>query len=231
MQFYLEAEGIGIWQSVLTRYTPPNKVKTTTQNEENKNNSLAMETILEGLTNHQKKKIGKCISTKELWLKIELIYSTKEQEEEVMKCMVEDLTDHQKEKIGKCNSVEELSFKINQLNLDEEQKAEDNPIKRSIQDPGEYEGKSPEHSISNAFIEICLTSIENKSRFEFIECDENPCSLISDRNLADTTILEEIQINNEITNVSQEVKILCEQNHVLQEQLDESKIRNQEEFF
>ena len=30
MEFYLEAEGIGIWKSVLTGYTPPKKVKTTT---------------------------------------------------------------------------------------------------------------------------------------------------------------------------------------------------------
>ena len=84
MQFYLEAEGIGIWQSVLTRYTPPKKVKTTAHKQAKKNNSLSMETILEGLTDHQKKKIGKCSPIKELWLKIEDIYSTKEQEEEVM---------------------------------------------------------------------------------------------------------------------------------------------------
>ena len=50
MQFYLEEEGIGMWQSVLIGYTPPNKVKTTAQKEAKKNNSMAMETILEGLT-------------------------------------------------------------------------------------------------------------------------------------------------------------------------------------
>ena len=42
-------------------------------------------------------------------------------------------------------------------------------------------------------------------------------------------VLEEIQIDNEITNVQQEVKIICEQNQVLQDQLDESKKKNQEE--
>ena len=42
-------------------------------------------------------------------------------------------------------------------------------------------------------------------------------------------VLEEIQIDNEITNASQEVKNLCEQNQVLQEKLDESKKKNQEE--
>ena len=70
MQVYLEVEAIGIWKSVLTGYTPPKKVKTTAQKETKKNNSLAMETILKGLTNQQKKKIGKCNSTEELWLKI-----------------------------------------------------------------------------------------------------------------------------------------------------------------
>ena len=165
MQFYLEAEGISMWQSFVTRYTPQKKVKTTTQKEAKKNNSMAMETILEGLIDHQKKKIGKCSSAKELWLKIKHIYSTKEQEEEVMKLMVEDLTGLKKKKIRKCNSIEELSFKINQLNLDEEQKAEDSPIKRSVQDLGKYEGKSPEHFVCNAFKEICLLGIEDKSHF------------------------------------------------------------------
>ena len=105
--------------------------------------------------------------------------------------------------------MENFSFTINHLNLDEEQKAEDNPIKRSVQDPGKYEGKSPEHSICNAFKEICLSGIENNSHSELIECnisyyDENSCSPISDMSLVD------IMIDNEITNVSQEVKNLCE---------------------
>ena len=36
-------------------------------------------------------------------------------------------------------------------------------------------------------------------------------------------------IDNEITNVSQEVKNICEHNQVLQEQLDKDKKRNHEE--
>ena len=90
-------------------------------------------------------------------------------------------------------------------------------MKRSVQDPSKYEGKSPEHSVCNAFKEICLSGIKNKSYSELIECntsdyDENPCSPISD-----------IMIDNEITNVSQEVKNICEQNQVLQEKLDKSE--------
>ena len=58
MQFYLEAKGIGVGQSILIGHTPPKNVKTTAQKEAKKNNSMAMEAILEGLTDHQKKKIG-----------------------------------------------------------------------------------------------------------------------------------------------------------------------------
>ena len=78
MQTYLEE--IGVWKSIVTGYTPPKKVKTSTQKEAKKNNSIAMEAILEGLANIQKKKIGKCISTKELWLRLEQHYSNKEEE-------------------------------------------------------------------------------------------------------------------------------------------------------
>ena len=171
---------------------------------------MVMESILEGPTDFQKKKIGKCSSAKELWFRLEQLYSNKEKEE-VMELMLADLTHFQNEKIGKWNSVEELSFKINRLKLDEDHKEEDSPINRSIQDRGKYEGKSPKHSICNSFKEICLSGIEYKSHFEFTEWntsyrDKNPCPLISDRNLTYT------MIDNEITNVSQEVKNLCEKN-------------------
>ena len=75
MEAYIEA--IGVWNSVLTRYTAPNKVKTSAQKEAKKNNSMAMEAILEGLVDIQKNKIGKCISTTDLWLKLEQYYSNK----------------------------------------------------------------------------------------------------------------------------------------------------------
>ena len=76
-------------------------------------------------------------------------------------------------------------FKIHQLNSDEEQEVEYIPIDRLVQDPSEYEGKSPEHSVCNAFKEICLSGIEDKSHFmecSTSDCDENPCSLNCDRN-------------------------------------------------
>ena len=72
-------------------------------------------------------------------------------------------------------------------------------MKRLVQDPCMYEGKSLEHFVCNSFKEIYLSSIENKWYSELIECntsdyDENHFSSISDRNLAD------IMIDNETTN-------------------------------
>ena len=43
------------------------------------------------------------------------------------------------------------------------------------------------------------------------------------------TNLVDIMIDDEINNVSQEVKNLCEQKQVLQEQLDKAEKKNQEE--
>ena len=37
MKFYLEEEGIGMWQSVLTGHTPPKTLKATAQKEAKKN--------------------------------------------------------------------------------------------------------------------------------------------------------------------------------------------------
>ena len=83
---------IGVWKSVVTGYTTPKKMKTSAQKEAKKNNSMAMEAILEGLVDLQKKKIGKCISARELWLKLEQYYSNKEEEVRVMELTLEDLT-------------------------------------------------------------------------------------------------------------------------------------------
>ena len=73
MHAYIEEEGISVWKTFVTRYIPPKKVKTSAQKEAKKNNSMAMEAILEGLTDIQKKKIGKCSSAKELWLRTTLL--------------------------------------------------------------------------------------------------------------------------------------------------------------
>lgn len=75
MQVSLKAVGFDVWKSITTDYTAPKEVNTITQKDARKNNSMAMETILEGLTDSTKGKIGKCSSVKELWKKFEKLCS------------------------------------------------------------------------------------------------------------------------------------------------------------
>ena len=75
MQVSLKAARFDVWKSIATDYTAPKEVNTFTQKDARKNNSMAMETILEGLTDSTKEKIGKCSSAKELWQKVEKLCS------------------------------------------------------------------------------------------------------------------------------------------------------------
>lgn len=49
MRAHLMETRCDVWYSIVTGYTPPKKVKDTTQKEEKKNNYMAIETILDGL--------------------------------------------------------------------------------------------------------------------------------------------------------------------------------------
>jgi hypothetical protein len=58
------------------------KPKTSTQKEAKRNNKLAIDTILDGLTNLVKSNVGSCASTKDLWDKLQELYAREEAEEE-----------------------------------------------------------------------------------------------------------------------------------------------------
>jgi len=75
MEMTLRASGIDIWKSVVTGYTAPKLVKTITQKDARKNNSMAIELILEGLTDSIKGRIGNYSSAKELWVLLEQLCS------------------------------------------------------------------------------------------------------------------------------------------------------------
>ena len=61
MKRCVRAIGFLLWNSVITGYTPPNKVRTKTQMDARKNNSMAMKTIVDGLEDSIKENIGQCI--------------------------------------------------------------------------------------------------------------------------------------------------------------------------
>jgi hypothetical protein len=56
--------------SVSLGYNSLKKPKTAAQKEAKRNNKLAIDIILDGLTNSVKSKVGSCASSKEIWDKI-----------------------------------------------------------------------------------------------------------------------------------------------------------------
>jgi hypothetical protein len=81
METYLKALGEDVWFSVASGYNALKKPKTAAQKEAKRNNKLAIDTILDGLTNSVKSKVGSCASTKEIWDKIQDLYAREEAEE------------------------------------------------------------------------------------------------------------------------------------------------------
>ena len=81
MSVYLQSLGCGVWNAVISYYILPKRVRTISQKESKKNNSREMEAILDGLPQPIKEKTGQCISAKELWVKLEKIYSVEQRVE------------------------------------------------------------------------------------------------------------------------------------------------------
>ena len=71
MSVYLHSLGCGVWNAIISNYVLPKRGRTTSQKVSKKNNSREMEAILDGLPQPIKENIGQCISTKELWVKLE----------------------------------------------------------------------------------------------------------------------------------------------------------------
>jgi hypothetical protein len=63
METYLKSLGEDVWFSVALGYALK-KPKTAAQKEEKRNNKLAIDTILDGLTDSVKSKVGSCASSK-----------------------------------------------------------------------------------------------------------------------------------------------------------------------
>jgi hypothetical protein len=82
METYLKYLGADVWFSVASGYNALKKPKTAAQKEAKRNNKLAIDTILDGLTDSVKSKVGSCASTKELWDKLQDLYAREEAEEE-----------------------------------------------------------------------------------------------------------------------------------------------------
>ena len=78
MKSYMKAMGPSVWNAVIRDYIPSKRIRIPTQKKAKKNNANAIEDILDGIYQSIKRKIGPCVSAKELWVKLEKIYSNEE---------------------------------------------------------------------------------------------------------------------------------------------------------
>jgi hypothetical protein len=75
MRVYLKTMGATIWKEAIGGSVMlKNKSKFAAQREGKKNDSLALKTILSGLSSPIKKIMEQCTSTKDLWIKLEETY-------------------------------------------------------------------------------------------------------------------------------------------------------------
>jgi hypothetical protein len=76
MKVFLQEHGYDVWYSVVRGYTPSKKPsKTVTKKELKRNNKIAMDFILEGLSDSVKEKVRQCSLAKEIWDKLHNLYS------------------------------------------------------------------------------------------------------------------------------------------------------------
>jgi hypothetical protein len=79
MKGFLKEKGKGIWNASIGGSVPlKNKSNFATQKEANNNDALALKTIFNGISSSVKESMGKCTSTKDLWLNLEEVYQVKE---------------------------------------------------------------------------------------------------------------------------------------------------------
>jgi hypothetical protein len=84
MRVYLKTMRAAIWKETIGGYVPlKSKSKFATQREGKKNDALAFKTILSGLLSPIKESMGQCTSAKDLWLKLEETYQSKEENEDI----------------------------------------------------------------------------------------------------------------------------------------------------
>jgi len=107
MRVFLQAHGFDIWNLVVSGYTAPKKPpKTATQKELKMNKKLAMDVMLDGLSDSIKVKVGQYSSTKEIWDKIHNFYSKESllviTEPEHADQDKEDVEIEQEERISSC---------------------------------------------------------------------------------------------------------------------------------
>jgi hypothetical protein len=111
MRVYLKTMGAAIWKATIDGYVPlKNKSKFVAQREGKKNDALALKTILSGLSSPIKESMGQCTSAKDLWLKLEETYQSKEEKEEIEDHSIKIIKGKEHSKALECNDDDDQFF-------------------------------------------------------------------------------------------------------------------------
>jgi hypothetical protein len=132
METYLKALGADVWFSVASGYNALKKPKTATQKEAKRNNKLAIDTILDGLKDSVKSKVGSCASSKEIWDKLQDLYvrecAEEEEEEEEANYNISDFKEENRGQFFffNCEGVGHVEFECPHPRIERNDTEEEN---------------------------------------------------------------------------------------------------------
>jgi hypothetical protein len=161
------------------------KPKTAAQKETKRKNKLAIDTILDGLTDSVKSKVGSCASAKELWDKLQDLYAREESEEEEEVEANYNISDFKKANRGQffcfnCEGVGHVEFECHHPRIErddtEEEKSneeEENHEAEIIQQEDENLKKLKHVEIENSKLKYT----HRKLRSELGSCENTIVSL------------------------------------------------------
>jgi hypothetical protein len=175
METYLKALGVDVWFSVASGYNALKKPKTEVQKEAKRNNKLTIDTILDGLTDSMKSKVGSCASTKEIWDKIQDLYAREEAEEEEEEVEEDyNILDFKEENRGQfflfnCEGVGHVEFECPHPRIErDDNEEEENHKVEMIQQEDENLKKLKHVEIENRN----LKDTRRKIRSELVSCEK-----------------------------------------------------------
>jgi hypothetical protein len=221
METYLKALGADVWFSVASGYNALKKPKTAAQKEAKRNNKLAIDTILDGLTDSVKSKVGSCASSKEIWDKLQDLYVREDAEEEVEANY--NISDFKEENRGQffcfnCEGVGHVEFecphpRIERNDTEEENsnEEEENHEEKIIQQEDENLKKLKHVEIENSK----LKDTQRKLRSELGSCEKIVVILkkqledfekLREETISLKTLLEEERRIGEVRNVQMKKK-------------------------
>jgi hypothetical protein len=185
METYLKSLGEDVWISVASGYNASKKPKTVAQKEAKRNNKLAIDTILDGLTDSVKSKVGSCASAKYIWDKLQELYAREEVEEEEEVEEDYNISYFKEENRGQffcfnCEGVGHVEFecphpRIERSDTEEEKsnEEEENHKEKIIRQEDENLKKLKHVEIENSK----LKDMQRKLRSELVSCEKTVVSL------------------------------------------------------